>query len=242
MKMKQKCLFLLLIVFTCIFTLFTSVIKVNAMNTDFTTENLTQEEQHTFISNISISLLTSEPEKKGILCFDVNEQGMIAIAQKGAYSKEVCIYSANGTFLYGYTFKCSQNCAVEWDNERINIYFVRSDVIISLDTEGNVLDIKKVQDTINNNTHRNDLLYSTSQTVGDTTYLIRNDMGIFNWVASSYSQIITIDSAGVECVIYDINSNQFSNMTKSFVSILIFVSIAIVSIIFQIVSGRKRHV
>ena len=235
MKMKRVYSFLL---FVFMFALFANIIEVNAMNTGFSTEELTKEKQNTFVSNVSISLLTVEPVKKAILCFDVNEKGMIAIGQKGAYNKEICIYSADGKFLYGYTFNCSQSFGVEWDNEHINIYFVRSDVIISLDSDGNILDIKEVQNTIDNNTYRNNLLYSTSRVVDDTTYVIRNDMGLFNWITTSYSKIITIDPAGVECIIYDVSSTQYIN-TMTLFFVLMFVSVTVAIVIWQFVKLKR---
>lgn len=217
--------FVLLIVFS------TNVIGVKAMDTGFSTEELSEEAKTTFVSNISISPLKTEPAKKGVLCFDVNEQGMIAVGQKDFNEKEVCVYTSKGEFLYGYAFDCTQSFGVEWDNENINIYFVRSDVIISLDSEGNILDIKKVQNTIDNNTHSNNMLYSTNRIVGDTEYLIRNDMGIFNWMAASYSQIITIDAMGTERIIYDVNSMQLANMivTVSIVCVVVLAAIAVIT-------------
>ena len=238
MKVKPSCVLLL---FVFIFVLFTNVIEVNAMNTWFSVEELNKEGQNVFVLNLGISLLTVEPAKRGVLCFDVNAEGMIAIGRKGSHSKEVCVYSSDGTFLYGYTFNCSQSFAVEWDDKCINIYFVRSDVIISLDPDGNILDIKKVQDTTNNNTHRNDLLYSTSRIVDDTTYVIRNDMGVFNWIASSYSQIITIDATGSECIVYDASSTLFFHTVALFVVIFVFVSIAIVGVVWQFIRLRREN-
>ena len=169
-------------------------------------------------------------KKKGVLCFDVNEQGMIAVGQKDSQGKEICIYTSQGEFLYGYRFNCTQSFCVEWDEQRVNIYFIRSDVIISLDSDGNILDIKSVQDTIDNNSYRNSLLYSTNRAVGSTTYLIRNDMGIFNCIASTFSQIVTIDATGTESIIYDVNSMQLTKiiLTISFICAFALVVIAVV--------------
>lgn len=229
MKVKQCYLFVLLFMFVIV----TNAIEVKAMNTGFTTEELTENDKKTFVSNVNISLLMVEPAKKGIQCFDVNEEGMVAIGQKGAHGKELCIYSADGTFLYGYTFNCAQSFGVEWDSECINIYFVRSDVVISVDSDGNILDIKEVQNTIENNTYENYLLYSTSRAIGDTRYLIRNDMGIFNWFALSYSQLITINTNGEESIIYDVSSAQFSNMVAVFVGVLVFACLVLAVVILQ---------
>ncbi len=237
--MKFKQLYLLLS-FVLLIVFFTNVIEVKAMDTGFSTEDLSEETKTTFVSNINISSLKAKPEKRGILCFDVNEQGMIAVGQKGAQGKEVCVYTSQGEFLYGYAFNCNQSFGVEWDEQHVNIYFVRSDVIISLDSDGNILDIKAVQDTIDNNTYRNSLLYSTTRLVGDNTYLIRNDMGIFNWIASSYSQIITIDAMGTECIIYDVNSMQLANMIVTTGIVCVFVFVAMAVIVWQFIKLWRK--
>lgn len=226
MLLKRKYLLAILIFTLCIFT---STVQGKAMNTGFSTNELSKEEQESFISNINITLLTAEPAKKNILCFDVNESGLVAIGQVGSNRKVLCVYNAEGAFLYGYTFNCTGTFVAEWNSEYLNIYFVRSDVIISLDSDGNILDIKEVQNTIDNNAHNNTLLYSTSRIVGDTTYLVRNDMGIFNWVATSYSQIIAMDTNGVEHIIYDVPSPQPGEIVVSLIVILIFVSTTIAS-------------
>ena len=238
MLMRYRCCLLLLCLLAI---LVVNGVEAYAMDTGFSTEELTEEEKETFVTNVCISSLVSTPTKKAILCFDINEQGMIAVGQKGNNGKEICIYDANGVFLYGYAFNCSQSFAVELNDNCVNIYFIRSDVIMSLDSNGNIMDIKKVQDTTSNNKHRTDLLYSTKRTAGETTYLIKNDMGIFNWIASSYSQIITIDSAGAEQVIYDVNSTQFATIVTKTVCILLLTATAGVVIIRQLTKSRNRN-
>lgn len=238
MKIRQ---FPLILSVVLLLVLFVNIIEVNAMNTGFSTEELSEEVKNTFVSNISISLLTAEPKKRGILCFDVNDQGMIAVGQKSPREKEVCIYTAQGEFIYGYSFKCSGDFGVEWDEEHINIYFVRSDIIISLDAASNILDIKETQNTTENNAHSNTVLYATSRVVGDTTYLVRNNMGIFNWISSSYSQIITIDADGSECIIYDVSSQQLSNMIVTISIVCLFVFLAIAVITWNFVKLRRGN-
>lgn len=238
MNFKRIYLFLsllLLIVF------FTNAIEVNAMDTGFSTEEISEEKKTAFVSNINVSLLREEPEKSGILCFDVNEQGMIAVGNKDSQSKKICIYTSQGEFLYGYTFNCTQSFCVEWDEQHVNIYFIRSDVIISLDSDGNILDIKAVQDTIDNNSYSNSLLYSTKRTVGNTTYLIRNDMGILNWIAFSFSQIVAVDAAGTEFVIYDANSVQLAKMIVAVCFICAFAFVAVAVIVRSFIKLRRGN-
>lgn len=72
---------------------------------------------------------------------------------------------------------------------------------------------------MDNNTYSNKLKHST-RSIGDTTYLVRNDMGIFNLIALSYSQVVTIDSTGAEHIIYDMNSEQLFITISLFIIIL----------------------
>lgn len=238
MKFKRIHLLVSLVLLVVIFT---SAIEVNALNTGFSTEELSEEKKTTFISNIDVLPLGAEPERKSILCFDVNEQGMIAIGQKDSQRKEICVYSSQGEFLYGYAFNCTQSFGVEWDEQHINVYFVRSDVIISLDLDGNILDIKSVQDTLDNNSYTNSLLYSTTRTVGDTTYLIRNDMGILNLIAVSYSQVVLIDANGEKRIIYDVNSQQLFKTLVILVAIIVFVCIAVIGVVREIEIAKLKH-
>lgn len=236
MKLKRSFLFLLSVF---MIVLFTNMVEVKAMNTGFETNHFPTEEKNTFIANINILPIGKESAKKSITCFDVNNNRLIAIGQNTLDRKTICIYSSDGVFQYGYTFNCSGAFGVEWDEENLNIYFVRSGAIVSVTPTGEVLDVFEVQNTIDNNTHSNDVLYSTRRIIGDTTYLIRNDMGIFNWIAISYSQIITIDATGAECIIYDVNSTQFLNTVVLFIFILMFVSVAVALVIREFI--KLKH-
>ena len=217
--------------------------EVHAMHTDFATEELSQEDQKVFLKNISVSRLMSKPEKRSVLCFDVNEQGLIAIGQAGTHGKEVCVYTADGSYLYGYSFNCSQSFYVEWDKNsinNINIYFVRSDIIISLDPYANLLDIKKVQNTIENNSYRLHYLNSTKRFVNGSSYEIINDTGLFNSFASSYSQLIVINSAGNELIVYDVSTTQTTKSAVIFIITFALILIVVISIIKVFISNHKH--
>ena len=227
MKMKRIFRFALLVFAVA---LFVCVAKVDAMNTVFSTKELTEEERSTFVSNIGLALINKEPDKRSILCFDVNEQGMIAIGRESSQGKETCVYSSDREFLYGYTFNSSGSFGVEFDDELINIYFVRSDIIISLDADGNILDVKAVETTRENNTYISDLLYTTTRTIGNNTYQIKNSLGILDIVTVSYSQIVVTEANGEERLIYDVSSQHLSKTIVSAIAIgiLIFVIVAVV--------------
>ena len=225
--MKRGCFFL---VSVFIFIIFASAIKVNAIHTGFKTNELSSEEKNIFVSNINILSIDEEPVKKTITCFDVNSNQLIAIGQNTSDRKTICVYSNEGDFQYGYTFNCSGDFGVEWDEENLNIYFVRSSVIVSVTPKGEVLGAFEVQNTIENNSYVNHFVHATKRTMNNDEYVIRNNMGLLNLFASSYSQIIVKDSTGTENIIYDIGSMQLTKTiaTISLICVFVFAAVAVV--------------
>ena len=235
MKIKRKTL----LVSIFIFVLVCNPIVANAINTGFLTNELPEEEQISFVQNIDLCLIESEPSKNAVVCFDVNENQMIAVGQKSSDRKTICIYSSDGTFQYGYTFNCSGEFGVEWDKDNLNIYFVRSDVVISVSPNGEILDVLEVTNSIENNSYVNHFMHTTKKTIGDATYLIRNNMGIFNWVATSYSQIVVKDSVGAENIIYDVNSVQLLSTILSIIFVFAIVIVAVTIILRPIIKSMR---
>lgn len=203
MKIKRNSLFLLI---ALIPVLLTSTIPANALNTGFDTYEKPAEEKASFISNINLSLITEEPAKKSIECFAVSDNHMIAVGQENlgmSRKKTVSVYSSDGVFQYGYTFGCYGAFGLEWDNENLNIYFVRSDVILSVTPSGEVLDALEIQDTKHSNAHMNDLLNSNKRKIGDTEYALQIDLGFLRFLATSHSKVIATNENGETSVIYD---------------------------------------
>lgn len=235
--MKRGC-FVLLLIFAL--TLFTNGMRAEAMHTGFQTDLLSEEKQNRFISNIDIKLLDKEPSKKTIQCFDVNNDHLIAIGHDGTERKAICVYSDDGIFQYGYTFNCSGSFGVEWDGENLNIYFVRSDVIVSVAPNGEVLDVLEVQNTIDNNSYVNHFMHSTKRTVGETEYVIDNYPRILNLVTASYSQLIVKDENGIETTVYDVGSMQLFNVIVTAVVVGAFTAMAVFVIVFQIKNIKRN--
>lgn len=231
-----KCIFAFALL---LFLLVHCRIEVSAMNTRFSTKSLPEQEKSVFLDNIDLSLTKEQPKNIAIACFDVNENGLYAIGQKSGDYKSVCIYSPDGHYQYGYNFNCSGSFGIEWDDDIINIYFARSDIIIAIDQEGEVVDVAKVENTTANNTYINHFIYSTKRTLGDTTYVLRNNMGIFNFFASSYSQLIATNTTGNTIMLYDVNSTQFAKILITFVTVCIFILVAVLVIIRQFVKTRS---
>lgn len=209
-----------------------------ALNIGFATESLPSENAKKVVKNVNISVLHEEPDKQSIECFDVNENGLIAIGCESFDDKTVAVYSNDGVFQYGYKFETSGSFGVEWDNDILVIYFVRSDIAIAVDSGGNVDSVLKISNTIENNSYWNHSVFSKTRQVGNDNYIIKNDMGFFNWFASSYSQLVKIDSNGESHVLYDVNSAQMLKMIAMFVGVLVFVCFVVIVVIRQFAKLR----
>ena len=236
MKLKRVWFCLLSV---CMLAIFVNAMRVNAMHTGFETNEMPSEEKNIFVSNVNISSINKEPVKKTITCFDVNGDQLIAIGQNTSDRKTICVYSNEGAFQYGYTFNCSGDFGVEWDEENLNIYFVRSRVVVSVNPQGEVLGAFEVQNTTENNSYVNHLIYSTKRTMNDNEYFIRNNTGLLDLFASSYSLIVVRDCTGVESIIYDVSSMQQASMMVNIAFICVLVLIVVAVVIWRFI-GLKR--
>ena len=236
--MRHKSIVLLLSL-TFFIAFFAHGINAKAMHTGFDTEEMSEEDKTIFLKNVSITLFKTAPEKRGIQQFDVNEQGMIAVCQEHFGKKEVCIYNAQGEFLYGYSFNTSGSFRVEWDRENINILFVRGGTLVSVDPDGTIVDMKDVPSTSRNSSYSLDL-ESTRRTVGETQYRIRNHMGILNLLASSYSQIVVTDPTGTERMIYDVNADQLIRTIVVLILIISLITITVVGLVREFKKAQRE--
>lgn len=190
-----------------------------AMDEGLSMEKMPSEQVERFLKNSGITIFYSEPDKKTISCYDVNEDGMIAIGSDDSTKKQICIYSNNGDFQYGYRFKSDGSFEVEWKDNILNIYFVRSDVAVSLNSMGEIENVLEIQDTMENTTYWNTIVAANKKYVGKDEYIVQNDMVFLGWFATSYSQLIKVDAHGRTRLIYDVNSYQLLH------SIIVFVGV-----------------
>ena len=226
----------------CVLILLSCVIKVGAVSTGFKTVELTQEEKEAFIAYIDMHRIEQEPARRTIAYFDVNADGLIAVAQLSTGKEVVCVYSDDGIFQYGYTFDCYGAVAVEWDEKNLNVYFVRSGKIVSLTPSGEILDVLERDDHAQENTYYyNHDISANKKTVGDTEYFIRSDLGVLNFFASAHSRIVVKEANGTERIIYDVNAAQFGTILVAVIAFVGFFSGIIITIVRKTVEKQQGH-
>lgn len=215
-ELKFKKVFYILICLSLISTISNGLIS-NAYNTEFSTDELTDETKFTFLNNINFIRINAEPQKRKIECFDVGNNN-VAVGFSESDNKTVCIYNTQGEFQYGYRFKTNGEFAVGWDEYNLTICFVRSDILIKVNSYGDIIDVIKIQDTTENNMLWNEMLYSTEKTMNGSKYILDNKIDFFS---SSYSHLIVIDEYGNESVIYTADSYQIAEKTVAIFAVLL---------------------
>lgn len=200
---------ILCLLFLCVSVFLINGVNSRALTSNFSVDDISENEKNDI--NFDVSLITKAPRKKAIQCFDVNEKGMIALGHELiGMSKMISVYDSDGNFKYGYSFDASGTFGVEWNGDYLNIYLVRGDLLVTVDCEANIIDMARVQDTKENNRYYNNYIDGCERLVGDTKYIIRNQMGILNFVQVSYSQLVKISEDGTETILHDVNAFQLA--------------------------------
>lgn len=212
-----------------------------AAGNGFSFDSPSKDEEDSILKSINISVLTEEPPKMSISCFDVSSDGIVAIGCENGESKTVCLYTRDGIFRYGYGFDCYGKFGIEFEDDLLNIYLVRGGISVAVDSEGKVKSVLEIQKTTENNDFWNNRIFSNSRKIGNTEYILENDMGIFNLFASSYSQVVVVNENGEKSIIYDVNSAQLLKTVAVYVGILVFVFIAVAVIVRLVVKKKSEN-
>lgn len=237
MKIKKTGIFMF-IIFACF--IFGSI-HASAINTGFETTELTPAECEKIKKNLSFSFLSEPPEAHTISCFDINEDGRIAIGTETTSAGRILVYTPEGQFMYGYFFDLDQSYGIEWDKENLLVYLVRSSLVVSLDKNGEIVEIREIKNTIKNNDYWNHIVFAKEREALGKRYVLQNDMGFFNWFASAYAQLMVTNADGSTKMIYDINRAYTIEVVLMFVIAIIIIITAIISIVHLIKKTRKEY-
>ena len=210
-----------------------------AMNTGFSIEKMEHSKQENFLSSIDLRLVTEEPEISSIECFDVNDNELVAVGSKNLSKRIVSVYAPDGTFEYGYTFECDGDFGIEWDDNNIIIYFVRSDVAALFDEMGNNLEMQTIQDTMDNDSYWNYSVFSRQRTINGNKYTMRNN-GLLYFFSSSYSKLIKTDTQRNVKIIYDNSVAYTIEFIIKVIGVILFVALVVFIVVFQFFKRRKK--
>lgn len=153
--------------------------------------------------SLEFSLISEEPRKGGIECFDISETEKIAIGKNGINDK-ILVYDINGNYLYGYKFNTDGTFFVEWENELLNVYLVRGSTRVTLDSLGNIINRLDLSEE-EFNTKLEKISSVEKERLGTKVKLEKGE-NFFSLLSTSYSKISASIDGGGKSIIYDGNT------------------------------------
>lgn len=199
--MRRICL----ILFTCILFVY-GVCPISTASTSMTFHSLSEKEKNEIVEGINLQNVQNDSKKESIQCFDVSENGMVAIGIGSDYgnSKTIYVYDTSGIFQYGFQFDCDGDYAIIFQGNLLSIYFLRGNVFAVYDATGTCVDVQKVEDSSQNYALAKEILNRTTKSVAGNEYMLERDMSIGN----SYSRLVVTDEYGSKVVFYDVTQNH----------------------------------
>lgn len=223
MKKKHKILvFFSLIVILFSLTINGSFVFAEGIDDDTILIEITGEERlEDIYESISLKSEKREPFRNTIMCFDVNENGMVAVLHPIFFGRSrVCIFSSDGTFQRAFSFRNEGAAALRWKGDNLQVFCLRS-VAFTFDMDANILEACQIikgeawSDFYNG-------LFSEEKTVGDVTYKLDKESKI---------QYIRSVSADGTLEIYNDGGMTLVTGIAILAFIIIFFSIALIGVI-----------
>lgn len=229
-----------LIFFSFFFIIFASW-PVYANEGRMITEEMPKDEQESVIEGACINVFDTEPEKRKILCFDVNESGLIALGTETENNKSICVYTENMVFLYRINFICNGAFSFEWHGDDIEIYFVRSHDAIIVDSDGNIKSVRSYTDDIENNDYFNNVLEVTERNINGKKYSLKNYSVSFTILEPNSFPILSVTKPGEEEeILYDVSDEYFVTDTLQSIFDIFVVAFALTLLSVSVVKFIKK--
>lgn len=189
--------------------------------TNFTITDIPNEEKQAIIDNINIKRIETYDNLPGFDSFDVNDNGNILLLYHTSVTT-LLVFNENFDFLYGFEININGNSGAEWNGENIILYTYRSYLLHEIDTNGNIIELKKVDDVLSNS-----YLFATEKTVNGTTYKAEKSFPL----SSTYSRIIKTDN-NIETIIFDVSKENLKGNIITFSLIITFIGVVIGGLIY----------
>lgn len=224
-----------------LFLLFGGLNVYATTNYGFETTDLSENEVNQIWQNINLrkssDLKSLDSIELPIVSFDVSKDGIILLGFK---ENKIAISNSNNVLTL-FEFDNDGSFYVQWNDGNILLMLVRGSIVIEFSQDGQLINMVKTDDSsVKNNSLWNQIAKRKSVNIGQASYYVKNDMGMFNFLASSYSQLITVDSQGNQTILYDVNNTQMTKTIVAFFAVIVFAAVVVLMILVQFVKFRKR--
>lgn len=141
---------------------------------------------------MDIEFLTQKPTNDHVECFDVKEDGMLAVGTSESNKKTVCVFDSSGVFQYGYRFVSFGNFYLDWSGEHLVLCLTRSSLAVTVDSSGMVARVDEIKNTKSNDRYWR-FLQSRTRMVNEEKYMMHS------------SKIQKVDAAGEKETLYQVS-------------------------------------
>lgn len=206
--------------------------------TKYKTGEYSAERQKELFDIFAIKPLEDFEPKHPITSFDVREDGYILVGTQDYDDNEIFIYSPDGRCEYGYSFHTSNQNYVVWNGDYINIFVVRSYIVIEFDKNGELIEIYPIDGARGFSWN---LFDETSMKANGYTFKLEKGNGIASWLGPSYPKLVKISPDGTREILYDVAQAYEAKVTTIFVLILCGIAVGLAIVIHIVIDRKKRY-
>lgn len=228
--------------FIVLISLFSCMIISASADTEFAVSDLEKNDKEHVLETINLKFIQEAPARGAIEHFAISDDGQFAIGRKNGFSQlEIAIYSDEGEFKCGYSMSCNGSFALDFsENDCLNIYMVRSEILLSVDLNGAVISVASVDDTPQNSDYYNEIS-DFQKNVGGNLYAVKNDNPLLNLLGFSYSKLTKTDKNGTETVLYEADATTESLQLVIIICIVIVVLAALIGLLIFLIKFDKKN-
>ncbi len=170
-------------------------------------EPLPEDQAAAVTEALRLTFSEAAPPKEGILCFDADENGRIALGTEARGQKWISIYDADMVFQYAISFHTDGSFLVFLEGGHVWLYLVRGDLCVEFDDSGQPVRVWELQGYMDNNAPLLNRGQSPRREVNGTVYELSNQSRILNLAGEA--SVLSVSSAeGGERVLYDVSDTM----------------------------------
>ena len=212
--------------FIVIFVLVVNLLNFSGFAVDSDTtlykEKSNEEKFNDVIDSLHFEVVDLEPVSM-LLCIDISEDNIIALASGNGSGSLISFYDNDGAFKYSLSFYSAGDFGLKWQKENIKIFFERGDYEVTINKDGEVIDIAVIDNVDDMRFIVDELYFSTKSVVNDTVYELKKNSIFLNKLSSGYSQLIITDTNGNTSIVCDVGEFQtYETLSVIIVFVLLF--------------------
>lgn len=215
--MKSRIVKIMILITLC--ALFSIDAAASRPNTEPYNERTVEE----FIDDYGFERRDVETTDMSITAFDVGENGYIALSKEYCFQRQrvVDVYSADGSFLYGFVCNTPGSVHVEWQGSELNIVFGKAELILTVSQNGTPYKLTKLITDKQYYQYSREL-NKNERTVGNTVYKLDKPTLIPRFYG--YSSL-SATNADTEIEICDYSQSQITRFCLFVLLVVTFIAI-----------------